>query len=93
MIMSKIIQNSDRFFRNVDCKYFPCHDNVEPEQFNCLFCFCPLYSLINCGESYTISENGVKNCTNCVFPHKAGNYDAMLKKLMKCLRNTKFPKT
>ena len=33
------------FFQNRDCEYFPCHETKHPEDFNCLFCYCPLYAL------------------------------------------------
>lgn len=89
--MHNIPKNSDKYFRNVDCKYFPCHDNVDPETFNCLFCFCPLNSIINCGGQYTITENGVKNCSKCGYPHRAENYDAVLQKVIKLLETIKFP--
>ena len=33
------------FFQNRDCEYFPCHKVKDEENFNCLFCYCPLYAL------------------------------------------------
>ena len=33
------------FMQNRDCEYFPCHAGVSEEDFNCLFCYCPLYAL------------------------------------------------
>ena len=33
------------FFQNRDCEYFPCHRGVDEADFNCLFCYCPLYAL------------------------------------------------
>lgn len=36
------MENSHRFFENRECKYFPCHKGLE--DFNCLFCYCPLYN-------------------------------------------------
>ena len=33
------------FFANTACRWFPCHETADPEHFNCLFCFCPLYPL------------------------------------------------
>lgn len=35
--------NSYRFFQNKECEYFPCHKTENEEEFNCLFCYCPLY--------------------------------------------------
>lgn len=67
---------SSRFFQNRDCKYFPCHCGVSEEEFNCLFCYCPLYALgKQCGGSYTYTEKGIKSCKNCVFPHRKENYE------------------
>ena len=37
--------NSFAFFQNRDCAFFPCHETERPDQFNCLFCYCPLYAL------------------------------------------------
>lgn len=63
------------FFQNKECEYFPCHKGVDEEDFNCLFCYCPLYVLgRECGGSPTFLENGVKDCTNCTLPHNPDNY-------------------
>ena len=67
------------FFTNRECEYFPCHKGADPENFNCLFCFCPLYVLGDrCGGNFFYRENGRKVCTNCTFPHKRDNYDSVL---------------
>ncbi len=69
------------FFQNRACEYFPCHEGVEEEDFNCLFCYCPLYTLGEaCGGSCVYLENGVKSCENCNFPHKRENYAAVLRR-------------
>ncbi|MBQ7106507.1 MAG: metal-binding protein [Clostridia bacterium] len=68
---------SCRFFENKKCEYYPCHKGVQ--KFNCLFCYCPLY-LTDCGGNFTIT-NGVKDCSNCIVPHKAENYDYIINKL------------
>lgn len=71
---------SYRYFQNRECEYFPCH-NCDGEDFNCLFCFCPLYALgENCGGNFTYTESGLKDCTNCLLPHKAGSYDYICSK-------------
>lgn len=58
------------FFQNRACKYFPCHPNVKEEEFNCLFCYCPLYTLgRECGGNFVYLENGIKSCENCTVPH------------------------
>ena len=33
------------FFQHTACEFFPCHETAHPEDFNCLFCYCPLYAL------------------------------------------------
>ncbi|MGN0794101.1 MAG: cysteine-rich small domain-containing protein [Aristaeellaceae bacterium] len=52
---------------------------MEEAAFNCLFCYCPLYALgRRCGGNCTYTENGIKDCTACTFPHRRENYDALL---------------
>jgi len=63
------------FFQNKECEYFPCHKVKDPENFNCLFCYCPLYVLgEKCGGNYKITEKGIKDCTGCALPHARDNY-------------------
>ena len=67
------MENSYRFFENRDCKYFPCHEGLK--DFNCLFCYCPLYALGDkCGGNFRYTDKGIKDCTNCMLPHKRKNY-------------------
>ena len=68
------MENSYRFFENKECQYYPCHKGIE--NMNCLFCYCPLYTLGSaCGGNCEFLENGVKSCMNCGFPHIRKNYD------------------
>lgn len=70
------------FFQNKECEYFPCHKNVEQGAFNCLFCYCPLYALGDrCGGNFTYTDKGIKDCSGCCVPHKAGNYEKILEKM------------
>lgn len=69
------------FFQNGDCEYFPCHTMPDTANFNCLFCYCPLYPMADCGGNYTIGNNGVKDCSACILPHKAENYTYVIEKL------------
>ncbi|MBQ8305686.1 MAG: cysteine-rich small domain-containing protein [Blautia sp.] len=63
------------YFSNRECEYFPCHEGASPDDFNCLFCYCPLYALgHDCGGNFTYTENGIKNCTGCMVPHRRRNY-------------------
>lgn len=73
------MKNSSRFFCNKECEYFPCHDTADRENFNCLFCYCPLYNLY-CGGNYTYTANGIKDCSFCLIPHY--DYDYIVKKLI-----------
>ena len=69
------------FFQNRECEYFPCHATDKPEDFNCIFCYCPLYALGDrCGGSFRYTEKGVKDCTGCMVPHVRGNFGRILEK-------------
>ena len=49
------------FFSHKQCEYYPCHEGADAEQFNCLFCYCPLYALgEKCGGNFRITEDGIK---------------------------------
>ncbi len=66
------------FFQNRACGSFPCHRG-ETEDFNCLFCYCPLYALgERCGGNFRYTEKGVKSCVDCDFPHRRANYEKVL---------------
>ena len=68
---TETISASHRFFSNRACKYFPCHEDVDENEFNCLFCYCPLYALgPDCGGNFTYTEKGRKNCAKCSLPHR-----------------------
>ncbi|MFP5239224.1 MAG: cysteine-rich small domain-containing protein [Acidobacteriota bacterium] len=73
-------QASHAFFSNKDCAYFPCHKGVDPECFNCLFCFCPLYFLEDCGGDWRMAK-GVKDCSGCTKPHEPGGYERTIARL------------
>ncbi len=67
------------FFQNRDCRYFPCHQGVAEEDFNCLFCYCPLYALgKKCGGNCEYIGEGVKSCKGCAFPHHRQNYGRVI---------------
>ena len=71
--------NSEKFFENRDCKYYPCHKDTD--EINCLFCYCPLYGISNCPGKYRIIEKegkSIKTCIDCSFPHKPDNYDKVI---------------
>ena len=74
------------FFQNKECEYFPCHEGADPVTFSCLFCYCPLYALGDkCGGGFTYTENGIKDCSRCLMPHRAENYDKIMEKMSQVL--------
>ena len=82
---------SYKFFNNNKCEYFPCHKTNDPENFNCLFCYCPLYALKDkCGGNFRYTEKGIKDCTNCTLPHKRDNYDYIIGKFQDIVEITKL---
>lgn len=79
-----------KFVQNTQCEYFPCHSVADPETFNCLFCYCPLYALgEDCGGNYEYLANGVKNCMNCLLPHKKENFEYVTTKLKVLIEQVK----
>ena len=55
---------------NHECEYFPCHKVPEGFDFNCLFCYCPLYALGDkCGGNFKWGLGGLKDCSECLVPH------------------------
>ena len=80
------MKNSSSFFRNCECEHFPCHKVADTQDFNCLFCYCPLNHMENCpGNPKYIEVNGkvIKDCSKCTFPHEPDNYDVIMKILSK----------
>lgn len=70
------------FFQNKACEYFPCHPGADAETFSCLFCYCPLYALgEHCGGNFSYTEKGIKDCSNCLRPHRRENYSAITSKV------------
>jgi len=80
-----MMQNSSRFFRNDACRYFPCHTGIAADSFNCLFCFCPLYWMEDCGGAPAATTSGLKDCSNCTFPHQPESYPLILLKIKTAL--------
>ncbi len=68
-------ENSAQYFSNRACQYFPCHQEADAQNFNCLFCYCPLYALGDrCGGHFRYTARGVKDCTACNIPHGEDGY-------------------
>lgn len=83
---------SYRFFANKACKFYPCHEGVE--EFNCLFCYCPLYDRKHCPGMPEYPRmgradimNGQKRtarlCEKCTFPHVPEHFDTIMQLLKK----------
>jgi len=76
--------HSHKFFSNKSCMFFPCH--TEPDDdFNCLFCYCPLYFLGDeCGGNFRWvihKDIKLKICSDCPTPHIHENYEYITSKL------------
>lgn len=76
---------------NEKCEFFPCHDSVDREEFNCLFCFCPLYALgPDCGGDFVYTAEGVKDCKACTKPHGPDSYDYIMTRIGRVTEMTKI---
>lgn len=73
--------NHYKFFCNRECEFFPCHPTKDPENFNCLFCYCPLYALGDkCGGNFKYIGGVCKDCSDCQIPHRRENYEYIVGK-------------
>lgn len=80
------------FFQNKECEYFPCHKCKDVENFSCLFCYCPLYVLKDqCGGNFTYTQDGIKDCSNCLKPHHRENYEKIMEKMKLVIELAKKP--
>jgi len=78
------MKNSYKFFQNKNCKYFPCHKNIdlnvkEEMNWNCLFCFCPIFPQRKTNAVCLVCGP----CEKCWFPHRAKNYERIIEMLKK----------
>ncbi|MCL1847676.1 MAG: histidine phosphatase family protein [Coriobacteriia bacterium] len=70
------------FTQNRDCEFFPCHAVEDPRDFNCLFCFCPLYHWdADCPGTPRYTKRGIKDCSACLLPHERDSYGLITKNL------------
>ena len=72
------MKDSYNFFQNKNCEFFPCHKTKDYSNFNCMFCYCPLYQY-ECKGQYTKLKNGIKDCSHCTIPHY--NYKYIINRL------------
>ena len=79
--MREMTTQNYKFFQHKQCEFFPCHKTNDPDNFNRLFCYCPLYALGDkCGGAFSYTENGFKDCSKCIFPHKRNNYERIMER-------------
>jgi Zn-finger protein len=76
------MKHSYKYFSNTDCVYFPCHPYIDKDNFNCLFCYCPLHGFDECKGTPEVLKNGIKDCSNCIRPHLAENYEDIVNELI-----------
>ena len=82
-------KNSRKFFKNDGCEHFPCHAGLDAADFNCIFCYCPLYGLGDqCGGAFAYTARKIKACTNCHLPHLPEYYDVIVAKLKEASAQT-----
>ena len=81
-----------KYFPHKTCESFPCHKTDKPEDFNCVFCYCPLYALgKDCGGNFTYTETGIKDCSGCLIPHRRENYERIMAKMEQIITLAKKP--
>ncbi|MBR5229379.1 MAG: cysteine-rich small domain-containing protein [Firmicutes bacterium] len=77
----EITTENYKFHQHKECEFFPCHETKDVENFNCLFCYCPLYALGGkCGGNFKYMEGDIKDCSACLLPHRRKNYDYIMSK-------------
>jgi len=81
--------NSYKFFQNRACQFFPCHDNIDEREFNCLFCYCPVY-FVACPGTYRRLDDGRKDCMGCSLNHEPRFWE-MVQSMMKNPKADSFP--
>ena len=70
-----------KYFQNNLCEFFPCHKTNDLDNFNCLFCFCPVYTLGDkCGGKFKY-EGDIKDCSDCLLPHSKNGYEFIMSKM------------
>ncbi len=83
------MKNDYSYFQNKECEYYPCHKGLG-EDFNCLFCYCPLYALgDDCGGNFTYTQDGIKDCSKCMIPHSKNGYNHIVSKCPEVIKKTK----
>ncbi|WDV47063.1 cysteine-rich small domain-containing protein [Clostridiaceae bacterium M8S5] len=88
--MSETKTTNYKFYNHRKCEYFPCHKVKDDKEFNCMFCFCPLYMLKDkCGGNFKY-VNGIKDCSGCLIPHSKNGYEYIMSKMNEVLEAAKI---
>lgn len=83
-----------KFMQNSECEYFPCHKTESEQEFNCMFCYCPLYALKDsCGGNFKYNEKGIKDCSDCSLPHGKQGYEHVMEHIRDVIELGKLQKT
>ena len=79
------------FFTNTDCRYFPCHQGIPEEEFNCMHCYCALYFAEDCGGNPKYTETGIRDCSDCTIVHEKNGWTWVRDRINELMQNkTKF---
>lgn len=75
-----------KFVQHLKCEYFPCHKIAQKEDFNCLFCYCPLYALKDqCGGNFKYTNN-IKDCSHCTIVHGKSSYEHVMSRISRVIK-------
>jgi Zn-finger protein len=80
MLAREGFYTGEQYFKNTKCSHFPCHE-INSTYFNCLFCYCPLYHMYDCGGNFSKTLENKKDCSKCTIVHIDGGYDFIQNKL------------
>ncbi|MFR6561455.1 MAG: cysteine-rich small domain-containing protein [Eubacterium ventriosum] len=77
------------YFSHRKCEFFPCHKNADGNNFNCLFCYCPLYTLGDkCGwRILGIWIMGLRIARDCLYPHFKENYGKVVERFSEIVKS------
>lgn len=64
--IDRLIEATNNLYKQPNSICMKCH-NVET--INCIYCYCPLYTLENCGGNFILLSGDIKDCSNCIKPH------------------------
>ena len=72
-----IVKKEGVFLKNMDKKEEMSKKYWEEKE----FCYCPLYTLGDqCGGNFRYLDNGIKDCSDCLYPHFKENYGKIVER-------------